>query len=435
MKLGRLGMAVAAAAGVFAGSAWAAPTEISFWHVWGGPRLPMIEQMIAAFQAKNPDIKVNHVLLEQGDMAQKYLTAIAGGRPPDVIMMHSARFFPAFAERNVLVDLTPLVQRDKLDLKVFYDSDVANYVAGGKVLGLPLATDSGGWNFFYDADQFASVGLDPNKPPTTWQEVEEAARKLTVKEGDKFARIGFSPVGTENYPFKEWLMLNNGRFISDDGKKVLFNSPEGVQTLEWLVGFYDRLYGGFDKVIDLAGPVGVGGRNEKGLWYNGKIAMHVDGVWHAAQLQADAPKKNVRAALMPRNGANPKAEVRNLGGVGWAYSIPVGSKNVEQAWQFIKYTTAGEGNLMFFKAQLRPTPVRAYNNDPFFAQNNPFWPVFMENAKRAVSVKNTPVQAEMDRIIVEMTDEALLHKKTAKAAIEEAATKIQALLDQHAPAK
>ncbi len=428
------GVALASALAVagLPATAAAAPTEINFWHVWGGPRLPMIEQMISDFEAEHPDIKVNQTLIDQSDMAQKYLTAIAGGNPPDVIMVHSAKFFPAFAAKNVLVDLTPFVKQDSLDLhKIFYDSDVSDYTWGDKVFGLPLATDSGGWNFFYDVDQFKAAGLDPDKPPKTWQELEADAKALTVKDGDKFTRIGFNPVGTQNYPFKEWLTLNNGKLISDDGKKILFNSPEGVATLEWIVGFYDRLYGGFDKVIDLAGQPAADGRNEKGLWYNGQVAMHVDGVWHFAQLQADAPKKNVRAALMPYNGDNPDASVKNVGGVGWAYSIPVGSKHVPEAWQFLKYATAGKGNQSFFKAQLRPSPVRAYNEDPAFAEQNPYWKVFIDNASRAVAVKNVPVQAELDRLIVEMTDEALLHKKTPKEAIESTAAQMQSILDEY----
>jgi ABC-type glycerol-3-phosphate transport system substrate-binding protein len=426
-----------AAAGLLAAAAvWALPsqaaTEITFWHVWSGPRLPMVKDMIAAFEKAHPDIKVTDSLIDQGDMAQKYLTAIAGGNPPDVIMVHSARFFPAFAEKGVLVDLTPFVTKDKMKLDdIFYPSDVANYVWDGKVMGLPLATDSGGWNLYYDVDEFKEAGLDPDKPPTTWQELEDYAKKLTVKNGDKIARMGFSPMGTENYPFKEWLTLNNGKFISDDGKKVLFNSPEGLATMEWIVGFYDRLYGGFDKVIDLAGQNQPSGRNEKAGWYNGQIAMHVDGVWHQPQLEADAPKKNVRAALMPYNGANPDAKLRNLGGVGWSYSIPVGAKHVDAAWQFVKYTTAGPGNQMFFKAQLRPSPVKAYNDDPELAAASPFWKVFLQNGAATVPAKNVPVQAEVDRVVVEMTDLALLHKKTPQQAIADGAAQIQGILDEY----
>ena len=101
------------------------------------------------------------------------------------------------------------------------------------------------------------------------------------------------------------------------------------------------------------------------------------------------------------------------------------------AIQVIAGTTAGKGNQMFFKAQLRPSPVRAYNEDPELAAENPFWTVFIYNAAHTVPIKNVPVQAEIDRIITDMTDEALLHKKTPQEAVSGAAAQIQAILDEY----
>ena len=62
-----------------------AQTQITFWHVWDGARLPIIEQIVANFEAKNPGIKVQAELVSQQGLMEKYLTAIAGGAPPDVI--------------------------------------------------------------------------------------------------------------------------------------------------------------------------------------------------------------------------------------------------------------------------------------------------------------------------------------------------------------
>ena len=416
----------------------AAPTmaqdtvTVTFWHVWGGPRLEMIEEIIANFEAENPGIEIEHTLIDQAGMAERYLTAIAGGDPPDVIMVHSGNFFPAFANRGVLMDLTPYIEQDGLNLEdIFAQSDLQSYLWDGTPYGLPLATGAGAWNFFYDVDAFEAAGLDPNVPPTTWQELEEYAAALTIKDGDEFAQIGFSPASITNYPFKEWLMLNNGDLISEDGRTILFNSPEGVETLEWLVGFYDRLYGGFENVIDLTGDPESSGRNSRDIWYNDHLAMHVDGVWHLAQLQTSAPDKNVQAALMPYNGENPDATVRNAGGIGWAYSIPKGAAHPDEAWEWLKYTTAGEGNHDFFLMQGRPTPVVEYNDDPAFAETNPYWDVFIENLNLSEYVVNTPVQAEINDIIQQMTDEALFGNMTPAEAIEWGATESQKILDEY----
>ena len=88
------------------------PVTVQFWHVWGGARLEMIEAMIADFQALYPHITVEHTLLDQTDMVQKYLTAVASGSPPDVIMVHGANFFQSFADQGALMALDDFIAAD-----------------------------------------------------------------------------------------------------------------------------------------------------------------------------------------------------------------------------------------------------------------------------------------------------------------------------------
>lgn len=406
------------------------PVTISVWHVWGGSRLEMMDKQIADFQALYPNITVEHTLLDQADMAEKYLTAIASGNPPDVIMVHAARFFQAFADEGALIPLDDYIARDQLDVSVFYPSDFETYVYEGTTYGLPLATGTGSYVFHIDEDAFLAAGLDPTKPPTTWQELKDYAQKLTIKEGDKFVQIGFNPVGGENYPFKEWLFLNNGKLISDDGKQILFNSEEGLDTLNWMVSFYDDLYGGFNNVIDLVGTSTPSGYNDKDPWYKGAIAMHVDGIWHYAQLVANAPDKHVLASLMPYNADNPDATVRNIVEGAWAYSIPSGAKNPDASWLLVKYATAGDGNKNFFMAQGRPSPVIAFNEDPAMAGDNPHWDAYIANMDKSEKSEITPVSGQINELITRMTEEALMKVKTPEQALNDAAAEAQQILDE-----
>jgi multiple sugar transport system substrate-binding protein len=83
--------------------------------------------------------------------------------------------------------------------------------------------------------------------------------------------------------------------------------------------------------------------------------MLVDGVWVPATLKSQKPDLEYGIALVPYNDANAEATNRNLVEGGWGYAIPTGSKHVAEAWEFLKYVTMGEGNLNFFKAQVRPS--------------------------------------------------------------------------------
>lgn len=430
-------LALLAGLPVFAGGAQEetkpmGPVTITFWHVWGGPRIPVMEQQIADFQAVNPNITVEDTLIDQGGMDQKYLTAIAGGDPPDAIMVHGGRFFPAFAAKNVLVSVDEYLKKEGMKgTDIWYEAEFKTYQFKGKTYGLPLATGGGMFLFFYDQNDFSKAGLDPQKPPATWKELEAYAKKLTVRSGNKVSKMGFDLIGTGNFPFKEWLFLNNGNCISADGKKILYNSKEGLETLQWMTDFTDRLYGGYENIVGFTDSTTANGRVQRAEWYAGNIAMHIDGVWHFLQLQSSAPDKKYAVAQMPYNGDNSKAKVRNIVEGGWCYSIPVGAKHADAAWEWLKYTCAGEGNLNFFKAQLRPSPVKKFNDDPFFAENNAYWDVVQENLVMSEYSPAVPAQAEIDAVLIQFVDEALFQKKSPQAALTWGAESAQKILDEY----
>jgi multiple sugar transport system substrate-binding protein len=281
--------------------------------------------------------------------------------------------------------------------------------------------------FHIDADAFTAAGLDPVLP-TTWAELKDTAEKLTIKDGNTFTQIGFSPYGFTNYPFKEWLFLNNGKLFSDDGKTVMFNSDEGLEVLTWMSDFYTDLYGGFGKVADLAASTS-SGYNERDSWYSGLVAMHVDGVWHNAQLAASAPEKNVISGLMPYNSDNPDAEVRNIVEGGWCYAIPTGAPHADAAWLFLKYATAGEGNHSFFMAQGRPTPVIQWNQDPAMAEGNDHWAAYIANIEASEKSPVSPVSSQINEVITRMTEEVLFGVKTPEEALADGAADAQDILD------
>ena len=147
-------------------------------------------------------------------------------------------------------------------------------------------------------------------------------------------------------------------------------------------------------------------------------------------LEAQAPDLDYGIALVPYNDGNPDATNRNIVEGGWGYAIPRGSKNMDAAWEFLKYVTADEGNLEFFKGQTRPSPVIEFNNDPFFAEANPYWPVIQEAMEKSGYSPASPVQAKLNEITVQMLEEALLHKKTPEEALQWAEEEAQKAIDE-----
>ncbi len=404
-----------------------AKTTISFWHVWSGERLPLVEKMIADFEALHPDIHIEHLLLtSQATMADRYMMAIAASAPPDVIMIHGGRHFPAFASKGLLYSLDSFLQAEKIDPhKTFIPAEYDTYVWNGHSYALPATTGGGSYIMYYDRDEFANAGINDQRGPNTWSEVEAYNKKLTLKRSDgSVERIGFSPAGFSNYPFKEWVFLNNGSLISNDGRKVLFNSPEGLEALRWMVESTDTIY---PAVVNNY-PIGSGSESH---FQKGLVSMTVSGVWAVSGLATNTPNKNYGAWVMPYNDRNPQAKLRNIVEGTWGYAVPYNVKDPKAAWQFVKYATSEEGNHNFLKAQQRPSPVPRYNVDLFYYNAHPFWDVVlkvMEYGERSVIM---PPQTEIDAVYTEMTSQVMKRTIAPGSAIESAAKKIQQILDDY----
>src|SRR5690606_6169545 len=98
--------------------------------------------------------------------------------------------------------------------------------------GLPLLVDNR--SLFYNTAQLAEAGV---QPPTNWAELKTAAEALTVRDGGKLSRSGFAL----NDPglFAAWLRQAGGSMLNDDGTKVAFNSPEGLEVLAFWQSLMD----------------------------------------------------------------------------------------------------------------------------------------------------------------------------------------------------
>jgi multiple sugar transport system substrate-binding protein len=111
--------------------------------------------------------------------------------------------------------------------------------------------------FYWNKEHFRQAGLDPERPPKTWKELEEYALKLTLRnERGEIARAGYipgywDPFGTAL--FAHWALQKGARFLSEDGRRVKLTSPACVEALEWEANLFEKL--GRDELIELRLPL------------------------------------------------------------------------------------------------------------------------------------------------------------------------------------
>ena len=226
----------AAALGAFA----QAQTEISFFYpvAVGGTITRYIDEFAAEFGKENPGIKVTPIYAgSYQDTIVKALTAHKSGTPPVTSVLLSTDMFTLIDEDAIQpIDNFVKTAEDKAWLGSFYKAFMANSQSGGKTWGVPFQRST--IVLYYNKELFKAAGLDPNKPPATWAEMAEAAKKLTVKDAaGKVTQYGVQ-IPSSGFPY--WLFqglaIENGVVMANDaGNAVRFDDPAVVEALQYWI--------------------------------------------------------------------------------------------------------------------------------------------------------------------------------------------------------
>jgi sn-glycerol 3-phosphate transport system substrate-binding protein len=217
-----------------------APTEISFFFpvAVGGPIAKYIDDTTAAFSKQHPAIKVTPIYAgSYQDTIVKALTAHKSGQPPVTSVLLSTDMFTLIDEDAIVpIDGFVKTAEDKAWLGSFYKAFMLNSQTGGKTWGVPFQRST--IVMYYNKEMFKEAGLDPNKPPSTWAEMAEAAKKLTKKDASGKVTTYGVQIPSSGFPY--WLFqalaVQNGVVLANDaGNAVKFNDPKVIEALEYWV--------------------------------------------------------------------------------------------------------------------------------------------------------------------------------------------------------
>src|SRR4051812_13205053 len=154
-----------------------ADVTLDFWNPLNGPDRPAVEQVIKDFNASQDRITVKNNAQPSDVMYQKLLTAISSDEGPDLVAIHAGRI-PNFADKGALQPIDAYYDDSSFESEAIIPNLVDASKFDGDNYGVPLnqATVLMYWN----KDLFQAAGLDPEKPPTTWEEFADMVPKLTV---------------------------------------------------------------------------------------------------------------------------------------------------------------------------------------------------------------------------------------------------------------
>jgi ABC-type glycerol-3-phosphate transport system substrate-binding protein len=163
---------------------------------------------------------------------QKITTGFAAGTAPD-IWQAGGLWTPVLAAKGGTLFIDEFVNSWS-DWSDFYPRGVEDVTYEGHVHGVPYRFNYRG-NPVIRPSMFEAAGMDATVP-TTWDEANEAAPKLTIRDGDKYTQAGFN-LQHSTQVYEDWLYQAGGNYFSEDRTKPLNNTPEGITALKQHVHF------------------------------------------------------------------------------------------------------------------------------------------------------------------------------------------------------
>jgi sn-glycerol 3-phosphate transport system substrate-binding protein len=216
------------------------PVEVPFYYpvAVGGPITKVIDGFAADFMKEHPGIKVTPIYAgTYQETIVKALTAHKSGNAPATSVLLSTDMYTLIDEDAVVpLDQFVKTDADRAWLKSFYPAFMANSQTGGKTWGVPFQRST--VVMYYNKDAFREAGLDPDKAPSNWKELSEAARKLTRKDASgKVTQYGIQipSTGFAYWVFQTLTTPNNVLLANPAGTKVTFDHPKVIEALEYWV--------------------------------------------------------------------------------------------------------------------------------------------------------------------------------------------------------
>lgn len=255
-------LVLALALAITAAGAMAAQTITYATFSASGAQEETLTKMIAVFEEKNPDIKVDVQLTGYNDYFTKLATQIAGGNPPDVFEMNMENFL-AYMLRGATADLTDL----RIEASNYSEATLSAVSSNGALHAVPMSFST--CVLFYNQALFDQAGIGYPASDWTLDDIQAAAEAI-VAAGDDDTWGIYQPI-TYNELYKA-VQTNGGSLVSEDYTAFTVNTPENAQVLEAMLA---RVRDG--KVMPTTEDMA--GRGDWDLFCEGKLGMIVTGIW------------------------------------------------------------------------------------------------------------------------------------------------------------
>ena len=295
--------------------------------------------LIEAFNASH-ETKIELQIVPSSEMVQKYATAAAGGSAPDFVSLDLV-YAPAFAKAGVLEDLTDMAK----SLPFFEHLSKAHIGTGtydGRIYALPMSADAS--VLLWNKKLFRQAGLDPEKGPTSWAEIEAAAGKVNALGGD--IRGFYFPGacgGCNAFTFMPLIWASGGDILVDGGKRATIDTPQMHDAIDFYRDLVAKGYVPESAKTD-------SGKNFFGGFATDKVGLSPIGAFAIGNLVKNYPTVEFGVTFLPGKEGG-KASFAG----GDNFVVTGGRDNLKAAQEFLEFVYSIEGQTLLAKGGSLPT--------------------------------------------------------------------------------
>jgi multiple sugar transport system substrate-binding protein len=397
----------------------AQPVTIQYWFGWGGSFDEVLKQAIATdeFQQMLPGVTVETV--PSANM-EKVLASVAAGTPPDGV---SNMAYPELIARGVGLDVTDWINTSTVIKKDdIFQSTWDSATMDGRIYGVPGIEGFLRWGFCYNEELVSQGGLDPAKPPLTWDEAFEFHKALSkFDDAGNVTQVGFDPIDAMGSsigggdPF--FLPVSMGfEYYDADAKKYNLDNELFVEGLTIIQKFYDLL--GAEKMRSFRQSYGTWTGPGTGICAATQVAQ-INGYWTPGELAVCAPEKKFSYSWPMVPTARQDKKIQCTGG--HYVLIPKDAKNPEPAFHFGEFLNTDTAcDIIFNGIGWLPSRISYMTRADISKYRNLDW--FVNSAtdtNEMHAVVNDPLTGVTYNRFVEATDAVIYGTKTPEQAAKD----------------
>ena len=252
--------------------------NLTWWTMWSGTTLTLLNKMVTEFNATHPGIHVTETNIpsDATTSTAKLLSSIAAGDPPDVF----TEWWPeigSFAADGDLVNMNQFLTGAYAGFEAWeYPIAVQAGTYDGGLYAIPMSLNS--WALYYNKALLKKFGI--KHLPKTLAQFDADQAKMWTFSGKKIVTMGFYP-DTNGNGFQFYTTFFGAtNCITAAGKYDFASCPGAVAEMKWIASYAKYSYA---QVMALQTALGEVAGGQTDIWTNGKSGFELTGPWEGAQ--------------------------------------------------------------------------------------------------------------------------------------------------------